>query len=572
MILSASLFAQELREEVLIIRAEPKKALSETYTGISIWLENIRESDLANEVKGKKNGVHGTVFSVLDEEGKRLFITNYHVIAGSETISVEWQSEDDGSSTVIDDCEVVYADPFRDLALIKIPQDSQLQGKGMSLQSNSVSDGMEVWAAGYPGLISSPVWQLSKGSVSNQRTVIKELVKEGLPFLIQHTSVIDPGSSGGPLMIKEGDIFNVVGVNTLSANNRHNTFYSIPAESVTAFIDEYSSGVTDADENGLEETLVHFTGVLGSQEDPSGELPLFLSDDFALSVGWDMYLERRNDLSSKERESWDNAILLNDTLEGLKSFIAKDLANASDSASFKWSITEYSPDVSEVILISDDKDAFVTEWTFSKGKWVLSDYPLSYEVVDEAEEAKEEDAKDANKYAFRTAIAFFGGGSYSFGKDSVDAPGLGGFSLGIEILSIHNKYLGSSAIIGYEKLKLIKENWTGGSSEYDAGAVLLGYGLNIFPTKLIRAHTITPVIKAGIGIGVDISAFGDVSGSPFLGYWTAGGGIHFTPKGKDIGIFGAMVDYKSVSSIMNMDGEDVSGSAVNLTLSYILKL
>ena len=75
---------------------------------------------------------------------------------------------------------------------------------------------MSVFASGYP----HGFYQFSIGNISGN-------VKNKDYELIQHTSAISPGNSGGPLLNDRGE---VIGINTLILRGAENMGYAIPIE------------------------------------------------------------------------------------------------------------------------------------------------------------------------------------------------------------------------------------------------------------------------------------------------------------------------------------------------------
>lgn len=574
--LSTYVFAQELREEVAIVRAEPILAYESVFQKMGNWLENMRERELAEEIRSRKAGVHGSGFAVPTSTGELLFITNYHVVAGSDKISMEWKPLF-GDPILVEGCEVLYVDPHRDLALIGTPPGANIPCVGFEITSdkNTIKDGMEIWAAGYPGLISSASWQLSNGIVSNQRATVDELVAEGLPYLIQHTSVIDPGSSGGPLLIKTRDKYEVVGVNAMTALYRNNTFFAVPSDILIDFIGEYEQGAGSADRMSLESDLSTFIEILSDVERHAFDLGTYIADDLSCVKGWGIYLENRGDLPSSDRDNWDEAFLGGNTLNALKSAVSIDLMKVIEAEKLTWEILSYSSDESEVIILSDSGKEYSTKWKFAKGMWTLFDFPTNYTPDSEEAAKRKNDAEDGDKIAFRTALAFYGGLTSSLGMLDVEAPGMGGFCVGVESFDQWNEFMGSSFVIGWENFKMIgKDVFEETTYTVDKGCLEFGYNLNIFPTKLTRAHVVTPWLKVGAGLDTCLSDFTDLdsSGSFFYYYWTAGAGFQFEPADSDVGRFGLMVDYKSLSGLQMGDEDEIGCDRLGMTLSYITKL
>ena len=130
--------------------------------------------------------------------GDGQIVTNNHVVAGAETVTVKLA---DGRSF---DAKVVGTDPLTDLALIKIEADVDLPFVEFGT-SKSLRVGDEVVAVGNPFGLGGTV---TSGIVS----ALSRDIQSG-PFddFIQTDAAINRGNSGGPLFNNDGQ---VVGVNT----------------------------------------------------------------------------------------------------------------------------------------------------------------------------------------------------------------------------------------------------------------------------------------------------------------------------------------------------------------------
>jgi hypothetical protein len=119
------------------------------------------------------------------------------------------------------------------------------------------NEGATVYSVGFPGLGNEMVWQFGQGNISNSDVTI------GSRY-IQHTATIDPGNSGGPLLIESNESpigYSIIGINTLSINNRHNSFYSVPIDLIKLFINktlnyEPNDGMENAIKIGLEKLII----------------------------------------------------------------------------------------------------------------------------------------------------------------------------------------------------------------------------------------------------------------------------------------------------------------------------
>ncbi|MFG6583590.1 Do family serine endopeptidase [Sulfitobacter sp. 1A12779] len=133
---------------------------------------------------------------IISEDGQ--IVTNHHVVAGAETVTVKLA---DGRKF---DAEVVGSDAMTDIALLKVSADVDLPKVDFGT-SKSLRVGDEVVAVGNPFGLGGTV---TSGIVS----ALSRDIQAG-PFddFIQTDAAINRGNSGGPLFNNDGE---VVGVNT----------------------------------------------------------------------------------------------------------------------------------------------------------------------------------------------------------------------------------------------------------------------------------------------------------------------------------------------------------------------
>ncbi len=133
---------------------------------------------------------------IISDEGQ--IVTNHHVVAGAETVTVKLA---DGRSF---DAEVVGSDAMTDIALLKIKADVDLPKVDFGT-SESLRVGDEVVAVGNPFGLGGTV---TSGIIS----ALSRDIRSG-PFddFIQTDAAINRGNSGGPLFNNAGE---VIGVNT----------------------------------------------------------------------------------------------------------------------------------------------------------------------------------------------------------------------------------------------------------------------------------------------------------------------------------------------------------------------
>ena len=146
-----------------------------------------------------------------------LVATNYHVIEGGDRISVETSTGESFSRV-----SVVDADQRRDIAVLRLPTRGLSALDFAALESVEVAD--NVYAMGNPlGLEAT----FSSGIVSADRIV------DGVQ-VFQITAPISSGSSGGPVVNKEGE---VIGIASALMEGGQNINFVIPIKYVQGLLD-----------------------------------------------------------------------------------------------------------------------------------------------------------------------------------------------------------------------------------------------------------------------------------------------------------------------------------------------
>lgn len=148
--------------------------------------------------------------------------TNAHVVRDAARVAVLYY---DGVS---EEAEVVAADPYRDLALLKVDRAVKPLPLG---DSDSVRVGEIVLAIGSPLGLPGPSVTLGVVSAVGRTIVGENIVLEDL---IQTDAAINPGNSGGPLVNVRGE---VVGVTTAIIPYAQGIGFAIPINTVKRFIE-----------------------------------------------------------------------------------------------------------------------------------------------------------------------------------------------------------------------------------------------------------------------------------------------------------------------------------------------
>lgn len=151
------------------------------------------ENNEINKSAKKAKSVTGTAFAVYNP---RTLITAYHVIEGADSVSVTCHSGGSGKA------EVIKVDPSNDLALLKI----NFSTSGfLSVGEVELKVGQKVFTLGYPvpEILGANV-KYSEGVVSSLSGLM------GAASLLQITTPIQPGNSGGPLINEQGELVGII--------------------------------------------------------------------------------------------------------------------------------------------------------------------------------------------------------------------------------------------------------------------------------------------------------------------------------------------------------------------------
>lgn len=206
-----------------------------------------------NEPSADKGTVTGSG-SLIDGRD-RVVITNYHVIQGRKLVTVLFPVFD--KNTVITkrdkyldvlrngggiSAEVIASDPKRDLALIRLQQ-VPAKTPVLRLAGDSVFPGDSVHSIGNAGA-SSGLWAYTPGSVKGITPV--DIRPRGASFriqakMIETTSPVNRGDSGGPLLNGNGELVGVTQGHAADDAARSISYF-IDLSEVKAFLKENKLG------------------------------------------------------------------------------------------------------------------------------------------------------------------------------------------------------------------------------------------------------------------------------------------------------------------------------------------
>jgi hypothetical protein len=173
--------------------------------------------EILGTIEGSGDTTYGTGFAVREST---LVVTNAHVLRNAKDLMVRtW----DGA--LLASVEVLDQDDAGDLAVLRV---RGLHAPPLLLAQGAIPPvGTAVMAVGHPR---GYEYTVSDGIVSAVRSL-----EAGAPEMIQTTTPISPGSSGGPLLDFSGQ---VVGVCSLTLTEGQNINFAIPVARVGPALDK----------------------------------------------------------------------------------------------------------------------------------------------------------------------------------------------------------------------------------------------------------------------------------------------------------------------------------------------
>jgi S1-C subfamily serine protease len=294
--------AQERRSVALVI-PKPSAERVDDYLRIANYFsrENAPKMDGYFRAWAKDPG-WGSGFATLDSTGRKLIVTNRHVVGQADSAKVIL-TDASGGDLAFDDCPVLYKADSVDLALILLVGHGADSVPAIAIAEAPPPDGAEVFSAGYPGLGDRPAWQLGRGIVSNARLEVKIFDWSVPTMLIQHTAQVDPGNSGGPLLVGDKGApggFYAAGINCLKDLKRQDANYALSSEYIRAALEKVSGGEADPVEE-VSDKASRLVAQLNSGSWERAIASCIVSDELMIKEGDEIFLDLLKDMIDKAR-------------------------------------------------------------------------------------------------------------------------------------------------------------------------------------------------------------------------------------------------------------------------------
>ena len=373
----------ELRRKVVVVRPVLYDSSVDFLLGFSDLLMKEGYKEAARFLKDYAKGGFGTGFVYADSvTGKKYVITNRHVVALAQSVTIEFRDNERNVSSY-KDCPVAIVDEDIDLAAIALPDNITVGS--LRFADETPTEGRDVFTAGYPGLGDNPSWQFGKGIVSNAHFYDEELSKVGgNTILIQHTAQIDAGSSGSPLLIQSATDKNeylVAGINTWKAYARENANFAIPTADIRLFCKKYLSSAHTAKDN-IRQRAETFVGLA---EQDYKEIVPFIAYDYIASVAPSQFDSWYKSFPTNVRKDIMRQFK-NNPIEGVRMALAYAVREKMRTKKISIEPVDNNSDgntaeTAEVAMKCNGKPA-TSKWIKEQGQWRLTELsffrPKSY--------------------------------------------------------------------------------------------------------------------------------------------------------------------------------------------------
>lgn len=368
---------QDLKKSVCVVKQNYTDAEKEAFEKTASTLFSNSYMSAARKLRQGLGGF-GSGFLYRADNGNLYIITNKHVVRDAKSVQLTFKAE--GGDKTISNCNVIAKSDSMDIAVVEFPA-TETGFVPLSFDADRVVDGTNVWSAGFPGLGDEPAWQLGNGVVSNDNLVNMELTDSVHIAVIQHTAQVDPGSSGGPLLVlkentkrESGDKsvalkeYKVVGMNTWKAFRRENANFSLMAKDILKVVNNLgtvSSSMKNDDEVGLQNQVEKF---IESFNKSSVEMSAFISNKMATSLSEDQLTAMLKNISTNA----NNSLRDGDAVDGLKIIVADNIKSQIRTLSdLKVGSLSTNGD-SGTVTFTYRKKQYTSSWEKNSDGWQLT--------------------------------------------------------------------------------------------------------------------------------------------------------------------------------------------------------
>ncbi len=384
---------QDLKESVCIVQRNLSKSDQNALEETCKTLYSLSYMSAARQLS-KSFSSFGSGFVTKGTDGKLVVVTNKHVVDDARWVSLIFQS-DAGNDTITNNVVLAVSDTT-DIAIIQLNVKANSKFTPLEISTTNFKDGTSVWSAGFPGLGDDPSWQLGNGIISNSKYHNLELTDSANISVIQHTAQVDPGSSGGPLLMLNKGKYTVIGMNTWKATQRENANFSINATDILKFLNGKINTKADSKKNvtGNDDLLKQANKFIASIDQPNDSIACFVSDKMILNIPSDqlkgMISIVSNDANLKLRSG--------ESIKGLKLMLADNIRKTiKKSENLTIESVSSSTDSSSVTFINK-KNHYTTSWILEENEWKIKSTNIFNERAIQAAKGRGDDSNDQGTF------------------------------------------------------------------------------------------------------------------------------------------------------------------------------
>lgn len=217
-----------------------EKEVTVTENGIADAVEKVYDSVvIVGTYKSNKLSSTGTGFIYKKDGDKYNIITNYHVIAGGDSVKITLTNGDSIDATL------VGGNQYDDIAVLSITSKEELKTAVMGSSTES-RIGDTVFTVGAPVNSSKYSWTVTRGILSGKDRVVSVSTSNSLTAdyemkVLQTDAAINSGNSGGPLCNSNGEVIGITNMKLLITGVEGMGF-AIPIEDAINYADKLING------------------------------------------------------------------------------------------------------------------------------------------------------------------------------------------------------------------------------------------------------------------------------------------------------------------------------------------